>query len=124
MNKKIIVVVGLCIVTMVYGICAYNSTYSVKENLNDGQLTWSGGVNDKYVYSELEDNKEDKQEWSGRVWVENSMFKSEYVETLTSVNNVKCKIAVSNRKTWLPLVVNKAGYKNIKPVDEAIKEKR
>ena len=106
----------LVLLTGIYAYSTYNSDYKATEQVRNGDLTWSGGVNDKYVYSELEDKNDDK-DWKGRVWVKNSLCKVDYVETLTYLQE-NGRFNVSIKKAWFPGLINKAGYKNINRTNE------
>ena len=114
MKKRYIVLIVVALLLVAYGVTSYVTTNSDSEKLENGQLKWEGGVDDKYVYSSIIDTKDDGIDWSGRAWVKNSLGKVNYTEAKTDGVGEKGQIHTELNKTCLPGVVNKSGYKDIK----------
>lgn len=114
MKKRYIVLIVLALLLVAYGVTSYVTINSDSEKLENGQLKWEGGVDGKHVYSSIIDTKDDDIDWSGRAWVKNSVGKVNYTEVTTDGVGEEGKIHCALTKTWLPGVVNKSGYKDIK----------
>ncbi|CDF58770.1 hypothetical protein [Thermobrachium celere] len=92
--------------------------FGASESLNNGGATWSGGIRDNIVFSQIVDNKVDGLAYKATVWVQNDEGTRNEVTGRTTGFGESGKIYVQIGATYKHIFEpNRAGYKNLEIIN-------